>query len=364
MASPILIKTLVTLATDKKIRKQILMLISIILSPLILIIVFVFSIGSAAANHNVSVVELCFNSDEIPTNMSADYKNIIENMRNNFKNIDLEIENIINENEVVGEVDEIRIKSIFFSLFIEEEQSINFEKFVDCFFTLEEKIKTTTNDDGTEIEEVYYVYSVIEDLSVVYQNLNENLNLTITTEDIVNANEIYYRIKYGTSMPTEMDGSESWIDWNPQLSQEEMEKLYNDLPTNELGAEVLKFAMQRLGDPYSQEKRGQGNYVDCSYLTMWAYRQVGINIPSTAASQAQWCVENKLTISKNDLQVGDLIFWSYEPNGRFMNIGHVGIYAGNGKVVDASSTKKMVVYRDLFDENKQVLYARPSAIKN
>ena len=44
-----------------------------------------------------------------------------------------------------------------------------------------------------------------------------------------------------------------------------------------------------------------------------------------------------------------------------MNITHVGIYAGDGKVVDASSSKGQVVYRDLFDSGKQVLYARPYA---
>ena len=42
-----------------------------------------------------------------------------------------------------------------------------------------------------------------------------------------------------------------------------------------------------------------------------------------------------------------------------MNITHVGIYAGDGKVVDASYSKGQVVYRNLFDEDKQVLYGRP-----
>ncbi len=55
------------------------------------------------------------------------------------------------------------------------------------------------------------------------------------------------------------------------------------------------------------------------------------------------------------------MFWSHKPNDRFMNITHVGIYAGDGKVVDASSSKGQVVYRDLFDSGKQVLYARPYA---
>ncbi len=70
-------------------------------------------------------------------------------------------------------------------------------------------------------------------------------------------------------------------------------------------------------------------------------------------------VEHNLTISRQNLQPGDLVFWSYKPNGRFMNITHVGVYAGNGKVVDASYSKGKVVYRNLFDSDKQVLYGRP-----
>ena len=117
--------------------------------------------------------------------------------------------------------------------------------------------------------------------------------------------------------------------------------------------------MSRLGHPYSQTYRGKGNYTDCSYLTMWCYRHAGITIPGTAAEQGRYMVEHDLTIAKEDLQPGDLVFWSHKPNGRFMNITHVGIYAGNGMVVDASYSKGKVVHRNLFDSDKQVLYGRP-----
>lgn len=82
-------------------------------------------------------------------------------------------------------------------------------------------------------------------------------------------------------------------------------------------------------------------------------------MPRTAAEQAKYCVENGLTVRAAELVPGDLVFWSYEHNGRFMDITHVGIYAGNGKVVDASSSRGQVVYRNLFDSDKQVLFGRP-----
>lgn len=143
------------------------------------------------------------------------------------------------------------------------------------------------------------------------------------------------------------------------LTPGQLEEVGQNLPEGELGSDVVKLALTRLGDPYSQPKAGQDNFTDCSYLVQWVYRQLGINLPRTAAEQARYSVENELTISAADLVPGDLVFWSYERNGRFMDITHVGIYAGNGKVVDASSSKGQVVYRKLFDLDKQVMFGRP-----
>jgi cell wall-associated NlpC family hydrolase len=214
-------------------------------------------------------------------------------------------------------------------------------------------------EDGKTKKEIYTVPVPIKDLSVVYQNINTAMGKAATYEDMANATEIYYRIAYGTAAPFEDDSTESWEGWKYQLSEEEKEKLYHDLPAGEQGSEIVKLAMSRLGDPYSQEKRGQGSYTDCSYLTMWCYKQFGISLPGTAAEQGRYCYNNGLTIAKEDLLPGDLVFWSYKPNGRFMNITHVGIYAGDGKVIDAAYSKDVVVYRDLFDSDKQVLYGRP-----
>ena len=82
-----------------------------------------------------------------------------------------------------------------------------------------------------------------------------------------------------------------------------------------------------------------------------------MELPRTAAEQGRYCVNNGLTISPNDLAPGDLIFFSHDVNGRFMDITHVAIYAGNGMVVDASSSRGEVVYRRIF--SGQVLYGRP-----
>lgn len=155
----------------------------------------------------------------------------------------------------------------------------------------------------------------------------------------------------------EICGMDSYIG----LTSEQMANLIKDLPEGELGSVIVEYALTRLGHPYSQAKRGQGNYVDCSYLTRWSYQQAGVShfTAGTAAEQTRYCVNNGLCISYSNLQPGDLIFWSFNVNGRFMNVTHVGIYAGNGYVIDASSSRGMVVYRLVFAESSIVACGRP-----
>ncbi len=129
------------------------------------------------------------------------------------------------------------------------------------------------------------------------------------------------------------------------------------------GQTALNAALSRVGDPYSQSLRGQGDYVDCSYLTRWAYEKVGVSLPGTAAAQAQYCDENGYTISADQLAAGDLVFWEKvgANEGRYKDIHHVGIYMGDGQVLDASSAQGQVVVRDLWsdDQWKIVQFARP-----
>lgn len=362
MANPALIAKAVAMAlSDERLRKGIGWTIVAVLSPFIVILAILCGMLSGAANHNVTVLELCFHGGPIAGSVPAEYRSHIESMRRSFDILDSAIGEINSEAENGQSLDSIRVKSVFYSLYFGESQpsTAASKKFADCFVTYEERTKTVTNDDGTTSKSTYTVAVPIKDLSRVYQNISSAMGRSASYEDMSNATEIYYRIAYGRPAPLEDDSVDGWEGWTYQPTAEELANLYHNLPTGELGSEVVKMAMTRLGDPYSQEKRGQGSYVDCSYLTMWCYKQLGIAIPGTAAEQGRFCVNNGLTIAKKDLVAGDLVFWSHKPNGRFMNITHVGVYAGDGKVIDASFSKGVVVYRNLFDSDKQVLYGRP-----
>lgn len=136
-----------------------------------------------------------------------------------------------------------------------------------------------------------------------------------------------------------------------------------DLVPGETGNAAVDLALTKLGTPYSQERRNEDGYFDCSSFTYWVYSQLDVYLQydgaNTAAAQGRYIADNDLVIAYDSLSPGDLIFYSFEVNHRFLNISHVAIYAGDGYVVDASSSKGKVVYRPIYDINNIVLCGRP-----
>lgn len=325
--------------------------------PLILAVVCIMNIAAAGTEHNKAAVNLAFSEEAVPDNFPNDYSTYVQQMRDSFACIDAVMEEIdaIAEDDVQ---DRNWLKSVFYSLYfgasrvrLDEDEYL---KFAECFVRYEERTRIIENEDGSKVEETYLVSIPITNKVEVFERLRQNFGVEVSYEQQSNALNVWYLVEYGTTAPQEGDVFEDWAGWYCR----EYVMCY-DLALSEYGNTVVELAKSRLGNPYSQTLRGRGSYTDCSYLTMWCYRQLGIMLPGTAAEQARYLVENQLTISKDDLQPGDLVFWSYKPNGRFMNITHTGVYAGDGMVVDASSSKGKVVYRKLFDSDKQVLYGRP-----
>ena len=136
-----------------------------------------------------------------------------------------------------------------------------------------------------------------------------------------------------------------------------------DAISDENGRKVVAFALSKVGYPYSQAYRDSGNYYDCSSLAYYAWRSAGVSImyegSNTAASEGKYCYDNNLLVNYDEMQPGDLIFYSYDRNGRFMNITHVAIYVGNGKVVEAANARLGVVYRPVQGRSSIVFIGRP-----
>jgi len=80
--------------------------------------------------------------------------------------------------------------------------------------------------------------------------------------------------------------------------------------------------------------------------------------PDSDAEQGRFCTGKGMIISQKDLRPRDLIFYSYEKNGRYKDISHVAIYAGDGKMIHAANQKRGVVM-DLLRTGSVVFFGRP-----
>jgi hypothetical protein len=110
-------------------------------------------------------------------------------------------------------------------------------------------------------------------------------------------------------------------------------------PTNR----VVELARSQIGMPYVYGGESPQTGFDCSGLVQWVYAQVGITLPRTA--QAQFDATTRLP--PDQLQPGDLVFFSGTyPSSDF--ITHVGIYVGDGQMVNAANptdgVQEMPVY--------------------
>ncbi|MEU4607583.1 bifunctional lytic transglycosylase/C40 family peptidase [Kribbella sp. NPDC023972] len=123
-------------------------------------------------------------------------------------------------------------------------------------------------------------------------------------------------------------------------------------PGSPKGAVIVAAAMKWVGTPYSW---GGGNAsgpstgiccspggsdgrkttgFDCSGLSTYAAAQIGINLPRTAAAQSLLQQQIPASAGVAALQPGDLVFFGFIPGSR-TGIHHVGIYVGNGQMVNA-----------------------------
>jgi peptidoglycan DL-endopeptidase CwlO len=103
-----------------------------------------------------------------------------------------------------------------------------------------------------------------------------------------------------------------------------------------VGTTALRAALTQRGKPYVWGAAGPGSY-DCSGLVVWAFAQEGISLPHYTGSL--W--NSGMHVSRDDLEPGDLVFF-------FADISHVGIYLGNGLMVDAPSTGQLVQVQQVF----------------
>ncbi|MDM4720460.1 NlpC/P60 family protein [Micromonospora sp. WMMA1363] len=97
---------------------------------------------------------------------------------------------------------------------------------------------------------------------------------------------------------------------------------------------AVRYAYGALGKPYRWGADGPGGY-DCSGLTSAAWRAAGKSLPHN--TRMQWGAVAH--IGRGELRPGDLVF--------YRGLGHVALYVGGGKIIDAPSAGRNVLKRDM-----------------
>lgn len=106
--------------------------------------------------------------------------------------------------------------------------------------------------------------------------------------------------------------------------------------------QIVDYAATLLGCKYVYGGNSPSGF-DCSGYVKYVFAHFGVNLSRTSASQ----YSNSVRISKSDLNVGDLVFFSQTRGSS--KVGHVGIYVGGGQFIHAASPGKGVRYDSLSD---------------
>jgi cell wall-associated NlpC family hydrolase len=105
------------------------------------------------------------------------------------------------------------------------------------------------------------------------------------------------------------------------------------------GERAVRVALRAVGIPYRWGGESPQSGFDCSGLVRWAYRHVGVDLPhSSYALYGQG-----RPVQRRAIEAGDLLF--------FEGLGHVGLYAGRGRMVHAPQTGRTVEVVSLASTN-------------
>lgn len=145
-----------------------------------------------------------------------------------------------------------------------------------------------------------------------------------TTLTPLDAEGEWYQVSY--------DGQEGYIS-SDYVEPADADSFSVENPAMTGGASVLAYAQQFLGNRYVWGGTSLTNGCDCSGYVMQIYAQFGVSLPHSSAAIRNYGTK----VSYSDMEVGDVVCYS----------GHVGIYAGDGQIINALNSRAGICYTNV-----------------
>ena len=379
-----IVKAAAAVITDEDTRKKIGWAAAAVLAPVIVLVALFLSLFSGAAQQNKAMLDLVFYGGTIPSTLPAEYAAQVQTMRDSFLLLD-EVVAAVNGAAEGGQLDGTMVKAVFYSLPLGGSgQALSREEaqtFVDCFVRYEERTRLVPSGthpvtgDPIYAEEPYVVATSIRQ-DAAFENLIA-AGYPVTEDLSVIAQEVYDRVAYGAGGAYTGD-----IQYG--------------------GAQALELDVSQFADPDTKNAQDLVAYVIHAWESGWGYvwgtygqvltpslldyklRQYPEGVGQYASVIRErwlggrtadciglikgygWLDPDTLTIgyAANGMpDIGaDAMYQAASVKGGMDTMpdtpglavwksGHIGVYIGNGEVIEAMGTNYGVVKTDLDERN-------------
>ena len=375
-------KVAATALSNEKLRKGIGWGLVAVLSPVILLIAAMCSIGTGGADHNNQAVAAAFYGTSYSSEVPMAFRSHIEDMRTAFSLLDSAVASVNVRTEGGNSLDLIRVKAVFYALcFCDDAPNRRAaNRFVKCFYTWETRTRTVEveSEDGTVTSTEEYTVAVPVSLHQAYANLEAELGRTITEDDKSNINHIYTMIA-GTEGGGSYDGS--FIAGGDRSIELDISTFAN--PTTKNATDLVTYAVHAwesgwgyvwgtygnvlteslLAYKVSQYPDGVGNhenFIRAHWLGGRTTDCVGL------IKGYSWLSPETMTIDYGTHGMPDIganqMYYTARESGPISTMpdipglavwheGHIGVYIGGGQVIEAMGTKNGVVKTELAKRN-------------
>ena len=379
--SAIAARVAATLLTSEKGRKGVGFLLVASFAPIILIAAILCSATSGGADHNNSAVEASFYGVTYSEGVPDEFRTHIADMQTAFSLLDSAVAEANATMTDGNRLDPIQVKAIFYALCFGESAPSQraADRFVDCFFITEQRTRTVLVEleDGSVIEqEEPYTATVPLSLAAAYENLAAKLGRAVTDEDKENAAHIYtmiagnangsdgtgasggtIQIDYGYGGSTELDTSQftnpagknadDLVQYTIHAYEERWGYVWGTfglvLTESLFEAKLAQYPDALAGNAdFIRQTWVGGRTTDCVGLIK------GYGWLDAETEEIVYNTNGMPDITANEMYHAATVSGTIDtipetPGLAVWHDGHIGVYIGNGEVVEAMGTRYGVV---------------------